>query len=72
LVRYLAVKVDLGYVGIKKFHLNVEISKKNSKNYKLTDEERLPLEGIKKRIRKKLQKEFLWNILMLKSRLFKF
>lgn len=33
-------KVDLGYIGIKKFHSNVEIPKKNSKNYKLTDEKK--------------------------------
>ena len=33
-------KVDLGYVGIKKLHSNVEIPKKNSKNYKLTDEDK--------------------------------
>ena len=33
-------KVDLGYVGIEKFHSNVEIPKKNSKNYKLTDKDK--------------------------------
>ena len=33
-------KVDLGYIGIEKFHSNVEIPKKNSKNYKLTDEDK--------------------------------
>ena len=34
------VKVDLGYQGIQKFHLNSEIPKKSSKNYKLTDEDK--------------------------------
>ena len=33
-------KVDLGYIGIEKFHSNVEIPKKNSKNYKLTDKDK--------------------------------
>ena len=33
-------KVDLGYIGIKKFHENSEIPKKNSKNHKLTDEDK--------------------------------
>ena len=33
-------KVDLGYIGITKFHSNIEIPKKNSKNYKLTDEDK--------------------------------
>ena len=33
-------KVDLGYVGIKKLHPNVEIPKKNSKNYKLSDDDK--------------------------------
>lgn len=33
-------KVDLGYIGIKKFHKNSEIPKKNSKNHKLTDEDK--------------------------------
>ena len=33
-------KVDLGYIGIKKFHSNVEIPKKNSKLHKLTDEDK--------------------------------
>ena len=32
--------MDLGYVGIKKLHSNVEIPKKKSKNYKLTDEDK--------------------------------
>ena len=30
-------KVDLGYIGNEKIHSNVEIPKKKSKNYKLTD-----------------------------------
>jgi len=34
------VKVDLGYIGIKKFHENSEIPKKSSKNYKLTEEDK--------------------------------
>jgi hypothetical protein len=34
------VKVDLGYIGIKKFHSNIEIPKKNSKLHKLTDEDK--------------------------------
>ena len=34
------VKVDLGYIGIEKVHSNVEIPKKNSKNYKLTNEDK--------------------------------
>ena len=34
------VKVDLGYQGIDKYHANIEIPKKNSKNYKLTDEDK--------------------------------
>ena len=33
-------KVDLGYVGIKKFHSSIEIPMKNSKNYKLTDKDK--------------------------------
>ena len=33
--------MDLGYVGIKKFHSNVEIPKKNSKNHKLTNEDKI-------------------------------
>ena len=33
-------KVDLGYQGIANYHSNVEIPKKNSKNYKLTDEDK--------------------------------
>ncbi len=33
-------KVDLGYIGIEKFHKNSEIPKKNSKNYKLTDKDK--------------------------------
>ena len=33
-------KVDLGYMGIKKFHSNVEIPKKNSKFHKLTDKDK--------------------------------
>ena len=32
--------MDLGYVGIKKLHSNVEIPKKNTKNYKLVDEDK--------------------------------
>ena len=31
------VMVDLGYLGIEKFHKNSVIPKKKSKNYKLTD-----------------------------------
>ena len=30
----------MGYIGITKFHSNIEIPKKNSKNYKLTDEDK--------------------------------
>jgi hypothetical protein len=33
-------KVDLGYQGIADYHSNVEIPKKNSKNYKLTTEDK--------------------------------
>jgi hypothetical protein len=33
-------KVDLGYQGITNYHSNIEIPKKNSKNYKLTDEDK--------------------------------
>ena len=33
-------KVDLGYIGIKKFHSKSEIPKKSSKNYQLTDEDK--------------------------------
>ena len=33
-------KVDLGYQGIDKYHSNVEIPKKSSKNYKLTTEDK--------------------------------
>ena len=40
ILKEIEAKVDLGYVGIKKFHLNIEIPKKNSKNYKLTDEDK--------------------------------
>ena len=40
IVKDIEVKVDLGYIGIKKFHLNVKIPKKNSKNYKLTDKDK--------------------------------
>ena len=31
----------MGYVGIKKFHNNIEIPKKSSKNYKLTDKDKI-------------------------------
>jgi hypothetical protein len=31
----------LGYIGIKKFHSNVEIPKKNTKNNKLTDYDKI-------------------------------
>ena len=34
------VKVDLGYIGIFKFHANSEIPKKSSKNHKLTDSDK--------------------------------
>ena len=34
------MKVDLGYIGIKKFYSNVEIPKKNSKLHKLTDNDK--------------------------------
>jgi hypothetical protein len=37
MLKEIEVKVDLGYIGIKKFHLNSEIPKKSSKNHKLTD-----------------------------------
>ena len=30
----------VSYIGIKKLHSNIEIPKKNSKNYKLTDEDK--------------------------------
>jgi hypothetical protein len=40
-MKNIEAKVDLGYVGITKFHTNVEIPKKNSKNYKLTDEDKI-------------------------------
>ena len=33
-------KVDLGYIGIEKLHSNVEIPKKNTKKYKLVDEDK--------------------------------
>jgi hypothetical protein len=33
-------KVDLGYIGINNFHSNIEIPKKNSKNNKLTYEDK--------------------------------
>jgi len=33
-------KVDLGYIGIDKFHTHCEIPKKSSKNYKLTKEDK--------------------------------
>ena len=35
------VKVDLGYIGIQKFHSNIEIPKKNSKLHKLTKDDKL-------------------------------
>ena len=40
ILRDIEAKVDLGYIGIKDFHPNVEIPKKSSKNYKLTDEDK--------------------------------
>ncbi len=40
ILKEIEAKVDLGYVGIKKFHLNSEIPKKSSKNYKLTEEDK--------------------------------
>ena len=33
-------KVDLGYIGIDKYHPNIEIPKKSSKTYKLTTEDK--------------------------------
>jgi hypothetical protein len=35
------VMVDLGYLGIEKLHKNSIISKKKSKNYKLTDKDKM-------------------------------
>jgi hypothetical protein len=40
ILKRIEAKVDLGYIGIKKFHKNSEIPKKNSKNYKLTDDDK--------------------------------
>jgi hypothetical protein len=40
ILKRIEAKVDLGYIGIKKFHKNSEIPKKNSKNYKLTDSDK--------------------------------
>ena len=40
-MKKIEAKVDLGYIGIKKLHSNVEIPKKNSKNHKLTDEDKI-------------------------------
>jgi len=40
IIKEIEAKVDLGYIGIKKFHQNSEIPKKSSKNYKLTDEDK--------------------------------
>jgi hypothetical protein len=40
ILKKIEVKVDLGYMGIKKLHENSEIPKKNSKNYKLTDSDK--------------------------------
>ena len=40
-MKKIEAKVDLGYIGIKKFHSNVEIPKKNTKNNKLTDYDKI-------------------------------
>jgi len=40
-LKKIEAKVDLGYIGIKKFHSNVEIPKKNTKNNKLTDYDKI-------------------------------
>jgi len=40
MLKEIEAKVDLGYIGINKLHSNIEIPKKNSKNYKLTDEDK--------------------------------
>jgi hypothetical protein len=40
ILKKIEVKVDLGYMDIKKLHENSEIPKKNSKNYKLTDSDK--------------------------------
>jgi hypothetical protein len=49
------VMVDLGYLGIEKFHKNSVIPKKKSKNYMLTDDD-------KKENRAKASKKFLLSI----------
>lgn len=38
--RDIECKVDLGYVGINKFHSNIEIPLKSSKNHKLTSDDK--------------------------------